>query len=87
MARLNDVGAWLKRGDIAQSVVATGKGEPLSKVEIKSKASGIVQKLFVDYGDRVTEGHVLLELDKEQLRARVNEEEANIDAAPPGCWP
>ncbi len=73
--------ATIKRGDIAQSVVATGKVEPLTKVEIKSKASGIVQKIFVDYGDRVTQGQVLLELDKEQLRARVKEEEANLEAA------
>lgn len=71
----------VKRGDIAQSVVATGKVEPLTKVEIKSKASGIVQKIFVDYGDRVTEGQVMLELDKEQLRARVKGEQANLQAA------
>jgi len=71
----------VKRGDIAQSVVATGKVEPLTKVEIKSKASGIVQKIFVDYGDRVTEGQVMLELDKEQLRARVKEAEATLQAA------
>ncbi|MEJ2007601.1 MAG: efflux RND transporter periplasmic adaptor subunit [Acidobacteriota bacterium] len=73
--------AEVKRGDIAQSVVATGKVEPLTKVEIKSKASGIVQKIFVDYGDRVTVGQVMLELDKEQLRARVKEVEANLQAS------
>lgn len=73
--------ATIKLGDIAQSVVATGKVEPLAKVEIKSKASGIVQKILVDYGDRVKEGQVLLELDKEQLRARVKEEEANLEAS------
>jgi len=28
-------------------VVATGKIEPITKVEIKSKASGIVKKLYV----------------------------------------
>jgi HlyD family secretion protein len=73
--------ATIKQGDIAQSVVATGKVEPLAKVEIKSKASGLVKKIFVDYGDRITEGQVMLELDKEQLRARVKEAEANLDAA------
>ncbi|HVB29705.1 MAG TPA: biotin/lipoyl-binding protein [Terriglobia bacterium] len=40
---------------------------------MKSKASGLVKQIFVDYGDRVTEGQILLELDKEQLRARVKE--------------
>ena len=73
--------AAIKLGDIAQSVVATGKVEPLAKVEIKSKASGLVKKIFVDYGDQITEGQVMLELDKEQLRARVKEAEANLEAA------
>src|SRR5437762_7304527 len=42
--------AAVERGDLARVVVATGKIQPLSKVEIKSKASGIVKKLYVDYG-------------------------------------
>ena len=44
--------AKVERGDLAKSVVATGKIEPITKVEVKSKASGIVKKLYVDYGDR-----------------------------------
>jgi len=69
------------RGDLARSVVATGKIEPLAKVEVKSKASGIVEKLLADYGDRVKQGQVLVELDKVQLRARVAEVRANLQAA------
>ncbi len=48
--------AAAERGDLARVVVATGKIQPLSKVEIKSKASGIVKKLYVDYGERVKQG-------------------------------
>lgn len=73
--------ATVERGDLARSVVATGKIEPLAKVEVKSKASGIVEKIFADYGDRVKQGQVLVELDKEQLRARVAEARANLQAA------
>jgi HlyD family secretion protein len=62
-------------------VVATGKIEPLAKVEVKSKASGIVEKIFADYGDRVRQGQVLVELDKEQLRTQVAEARANLQAA------
>jgi HlyD family secretion protein len=69
------------RGDLARSVVATGKIEPLTKVEVKSKASGIVEKIFADYGDHVKQGQILAELDKEQLRARVAEARANLQAA------
>ncbi len=73
--------ATVERGDLARSVVATGKIEPLAKVEVKSKASGIVEKIFADYGDRVKQGQILVELDKEQLRARAAEARANLQAA------
>src|SRR5205807_4800536 len=70
----------LERGDIARSVVARGKIEPLSKVEVKSKANGIIQALLVDVGDSVKEGQILAELDKEDLQAQVREAKATLDA-------
>jgi len=73
--------ANVERGDLARVVVATGKIEPLSKAEIKSKASGIVKKIYVDYGDRVKTGEVLAELDKVQLEAAVRASQANMEAA------
>ena len=73
--------ASVERGDIARSVVATGKITPLAKVEVKSKASGLVKKVYVEYGDRVKQGKVLVELDKEQLEALVEEQRANLLAA------
>ncbi len=73
--------AAVEKGDLAKSVVATGKIQPLAKVEVKSKASGIVEKIYADYGDRVKQGQILVELDKEQLRAQVRAAEANLEAA------
>ncbi len=73
--------ATVEKGDVARSVVATGKIQPLAKVEIKSKASGIVKRLYVDYGDRVKEGQVLAELDREQLEASLREARANLLSA------
>jgi len=73
--------ASVERGNIARSVVATGKIEPRSTVEVKSKASGIVKKLYVDYSDYVHKGQVLAELDKENLEATVRESKANLQAA------
>jgi len=73
--------ASVDRGNIARSVVATGKIEPRSTVEVKSKASGIVKKLFVDYGEVVKQGQILAELDKEELQARMREAKANLQAA------
>lgn len=73
--------AAIEKGSIARSVVATGKIEPRSTVEVKSKASGIVKQILVDYGDTVRAGQILAELDKEDLQARVRESRANLQAA------
>ena len=73
--------AKVEKGDLAKSVVATGKIEPITKVEVKSKASGIVKKLYVDYGDHVKKGQMLAELDREEIQARVDQARAQLEAA------
>jgi HlyD family secretion protein len=73
--------AKVEIGSIAKSVVATGKVEPLSKVEIKSKASGLIKYLYVNVGDRVREGQLLAELDKELLEAQLKEAKAVLASA------
>jgi HlyD family secretion protein len=73
--------ATVERGTMVKSVVATGKVEPITKVEIKSKANGIIEALRVDVGAIVNPGDILVELDKENLAARLREERANLQAA------
>src|SRR5215471_2263556 len=71
----------VETGTMVKSVVATGKIEPTTKVEIKSRANGIIEKLPVDVDTDVKAGDVLAELDKEQLRAALRSAEANLQAA------
>jgi HlyD family secretion protein len=73
--------ATVERGTMLRSVVATGKIEPITKVEIKSKANGIIERLYADVDQIVRPGQVLAELDKETPHARVREARANLQAA------
>jgi HlyD family secretion protein len=73
--------ATVERGTIVKSVVATGKVEPITKVEIKSKANGIIKALNADVDRTVKEGDVLVELDRELLAATLRGAEANLQAA------
>jgi HlyD family secretion protein len=73
--------ATVELGTMVRSVVATGKIEPISKVEIKSKANGIIENLLVDVDSVVAPGQVLAELDRENLTARLREARANLQAA------
>jgi len=73
--------AKVEKGDLAKSVVATGKVTPIVKVEVKSKASGIVKKLYVEYGDTVKQGQLLAQLDKIEIEAQVEQSRAALAAA------
>jgi HlyD family secretion protein len=66
------------RGDVARSVVATGKIQPITKVEVKSKASGIVEKLYVDINNVVKKGQPLAQLDQEEILAQVSAQRAQL---------
>jgi len=73
--------AKVTKGDVARSVVATGKIQPITKVEVKSKASGIVEKLFVDINTKVHKGQPLAELDQQEILAEVEAQKAQLAAA------
>jgi HlyD family secretion protein len=76
--------AKVEKGDLARAVVATGKVQPTVQVEIKSKASGIIQSLPVNFGDVVHKGQVICELDKNDLLPKVRQAKASLDFAEAG---
>ena len=78
--------AKVQRGDVARSVVATGKIQPITKVEVKTKASGIVEKLYVDINNRVHKGQQLAQLDQQEIRPR-STRSARSWPPPKPTWP
>ena len=70
--------AKVTRGDVARSVVATGQIQPITKVEVKSKASGIVEKLYVDINNQVKKGQQLAQLDQQEILAQVDAQRAQL---------
>jgi len=52
----------VKRGDIIDKALAVGSIEPKVEVDVKSKISGVVKKLYVDAGDYVKAGQPLMEI-------------------------
>jgi len=73
--------ARVERMDLARSVVATGKIQPTTQVEIKSKASGIILKLPVNVGDVVRLGQVICELDQNDLLPKLRQAQAALGMA------
>ena len=68
----------VERGELRETVVASGAMEPLVRVPVISEVSGIISAVHVEEGDRVRRGQPLFELDRERLEARVAERRAEL---------
>ena len=69
------------RIDITGSVTATGTVEPVTKVDVGTQVSGIIDKLYADYNDIVKAGQVIAEMDKVNLQAELVSSQAQLSAA------
>ncbi|MCH5182175.1 MAG: efflux RND transporter periplasmic adaptor subunit [Prevotellaceae bacterium] len=64
--------AKAERATIGNSVTATGTIEPVTKVEVGTQVSGIIDRIYVDYNSVVKRGQVIAELDKTNLISELN---------------
>ncbi len=67
--------------NITTMVTATGTIEPITKVEVGTQVSGVVEKIFVDYNSVVKQGQLIAELDKTNLKAATTQAQAAYDNA------
>lgn len=68
-------------GKVVKTVSANGTLNPVTLISVGTQVSGTVQKLHVDFNDRVKKGQVLMELDGELLQATERQSAANVLSA------
>ncbi|WP_298663492.1 efflux RND transporter periplasmic adaptor subunit [uncultured Barnesiella sp.] len=73
--------ATATRGDVLEAVTATGTIEPVTKVEVGTQVSGIIDKLYADYNSIVTKGQLIAEMDKVTLQSELTSQQATYDGA------
>ncbi|MEM6581983.1 MAG: efflux RND transporter periplasmic adaptor subunit [Pseudomonadota bacterium] len=73
--------ADVERSTIAVSVSAAGVVEPMTTVEVKSKASGEVLDVAIENGDYVEEGKLIVQIDPRTVQNRLAQAEAELVAA------
>ncbi|SMC20596.1 HlyD family secretion protein [Andreprevotia lacus DSM 23236] len=71
----------VSKGELVQTVSATGTLNPVLVVSVGTQVSGTVRKLNVDFNDKVTEGQILLELDTDQLKASLRQSQATLTSS------
>ncbi|MFQ6618641.1 MAG: efflux RND transporter periplasmic adaptor subunit, partial [Fidelibacterota bacterium] len=69
------------RGDLNLTVSSTGVIEPISQVEIKSKASGLIVELRVEEGDTVKKGDLIARLDQRDALNDYKQAKADLEVA------
>ncbi|MBO7645154.1 MAG: efflux RND transporter periplasmic adaptor subunit [Alphaproteobacteria bacterium] len=69
------------RGNISQTVTATGEIMPVNTVNVGSQVSGTIEELYVDYNSKVKQGDLLLKIEPSVLQASVAEAEASLESA------
>lgn len=73
--------AIVTKGRISNSVTATGTVEPVTKVEVGTQVSGIIDKLYADYNSVVKKGEVIAEMDRVTLLSELSSKQAAYDGA------
>lgn len=68
----------VRKGDLQQSVLATGKLDALRKVDVGAQVSGQLKTLHVNIGDKVKKDQLLGVIDPEQAQNQIKEVEATL---------
>ena len=69
------------RGNVSESISATGTIEPVTQVEVGTQVSGIIDRIYVDYNSVVKKGDLIAEMDKITLMSDLNSSQANYNGS------
>lgn len=73
--------AKIERGNVRNTVSATGALQAVTTVQVGSQVSGNIKALNVDFNSNVRKGQIVAQLDPSIFQAQVAQQRANVEAA------
>src|SRR5438477_13135441 len=73
--------AKVERGNLRNTVTATGTLQAVTTVQVGSQASGTISALYADYNSVVKKGQIVAQLDPAVSKAQVDQARANLQQA------
>ncbi len=70
----------VSKGDITQSVTATGDLDPVISVDVSSQISGLIKEVLVDFNTPVKKGDVLARIDPATYESRLSQAKADLSS-------
>lgn len=71
----------VERGELTETVTATGTVESVTQVDVGTQVTGIIDKLYADYNSIVKKGELIAEIEKTLLESDLRSAEANVESA------
>ncbi|MDE6371403.1 MAG: efflux RND transporter periplasmic adaptor subunit [Duncaniella sp.] len=71
----------VERGELSETVTATGTVESVTQVDVGTQVTGIIDKLYADYNSVVKKGELIAEIEKTILDSDLRSAEANVESA------
>src|SRR6476646_5001673 len=69
----------VERGNLRNTVTATGTLQAVTTVQVGSQSSGTISALFADFNSVVKKGQVVAQLDPSTSKAQVEQARANLE--------
>ncbi len=76
--------ARAERGNLRNTVTATGTLQAVTTVQVGSQASGTISALYADFNSTVRRGQVIAQLDPATTQAQIGQSRANLEQARAG---
>ncbi len=73
--------ARVERGNLRNTVTATGTLQAVTTVQVGSQASGTISALYADFNSTVKKGQIIAQLDPSVTQAQVQQAQANLAQA------
>jgi HlyD family secretion protein len=73
--------AQITRGNVSQTITATGTLQAVTTVDIGTQVSGKITKLYVDFNDHVRKGQLLAVIDTTNLITQVHDGRSSLEKA------
>lgn len=71
----------VEKGELTETVTATGTIESVTQVDVGTQVTGIIDKLYADYNSVVSKGQLIAEIEKTLLQSDLASAEANVESA------
>lgn len=70
-----------EKGELTETVTATGTVESVTQVDVGTQVTGIIDKLYADFNSIVKKGELIAEIEKTVLESDYKSAEANVMSA------